>query len=146
MTHPFNVPGNWRVSLQLYSGLQGLVPCDGCPSRCYQCAETALQPGANAALAWDTGEVYGLSTPTRLPAPTTSSLMRTVVMWPEDGCFAQLHIEDAERCQGMQPGHTALPADVQGNTRTPSQVLQHRFRCVGNGLHGQVCHCSFHQL
>jgi hypothetical protein len=124
------------------SSLQGLVPCTGCAGGCYQCGETAIQPGNDTALAWDMGELYGLARPTRLPAPTTSSLSRTVVMWPQTGCFAKLHIEDAERSQGLEAGHTALPPSHKSKTLspllTPLQVLSKRFKCVGNGLHGQV--------
>jgi hypothetical protein len=123
---------------------QGLVPCTGCAGGCYQCGDAALQPGANPAIAWDMGEIYGLTDPTRLPAPTTSSLSRTVVMWPESGLYARLHIEDAERSQGMEAGHTALPPGECGSL-TPAQIQLERFKCVGNALHGEVC-AAFSQL
>jgi hypothetical protein len=118
--------------------MQGVVPCAGCAVGCYQCGGAALQPGDDAALAWDMGEIYGQANPTTLPAPTTSSLARTVVMWPRSGTFARLDIEDAERCQGMEPGHTALPPGSEAGSLKPPQVRTERFKCVGNALHGKV--------
>lgn len=97
-----------------------------------------MQPGVNAALAWDMGDIHGMTRPDRLPAPTTTSLARTIVMWPESGRFVKLDIGDAERSQGLQEGHTALPPNVIGPTLNAAQVLKQRFKCVGNGLHGQV--------
>jgi hypothetical protein len=108
------------------------------------------------------GEIYGLANPTRLPAPTTSSLARTVIMWPDTECYSRLNIEDAERCQGLEAGHTALPHSAiqvackhleaqtpalphsviaacrEIEALTPAQALTARFHCVGNGLHGEV--------
>lgn len=121
------------------------MPCKGCAGGCYQCVESGIKPGANAALAWDMSEIYGLADTSRLPAPTTSSLARTITMWPESQLYARLHIEDAERMQGLQPGHTALPSESSSSRSkklelTPAQVLTERFRCVGNALHGEVMH------
>jgi hypothetical protein len=68
-------------------------------------------------------------------------------MWPDTGCFASLHIEDAERAQGMEPGHTALPLatelanTLEGADLSPAQALTERFKCVGNALNGKVCTC-----
>jgi hypothetical protein len=59
-------------------------------------------------------------------------------MWPESGLFAKLSIEDAERSQGLEEGYTALPPTLKSKTLTPAQVLSERFKCVGNGFHGQV--------
>lgn len=89
------------------------------------------------ALAWDLGEIYGLADPSRLPSPTTSSLARTVVMRPERGSITRLHISDAERAQGMKPGHTS-PTPAQEASHSMKGLLKIRFRCVGNALPGLV--------
>jgi hypothetical protein len=117
--------------------MQGLAPCSGCMDRCYQCAGVGIEAGENCALAWDLGEIYGLTDPSRLPSPTTSSLARTVIMRPEAGTIQRLHIEDAERAQGLPAGYTSLP-DVQVSACSQKAVLKTRFRCVGNALPGEV--------
>lgn len=83
------------------------------------------------------GETGGLSDPTRLPAPTTSSLMRTWVMYPEQGSFVSLKVEDAERSQGLEPGHTAL-SRAEYPKCTDREAELKRWEAVGNGLHGEV--------
>jgi hypothetical protein len=117
--------------------VQGLEPCTGCLDTCYQCGKRGIQAGEDAALAWDSGEIYGLSDPTRLPSPTTASLARTVIMRPERGTITQLHILDAERAQGMQEEHTSLTRG-QSEKHIPKKILELRFRCVGNALPGLV--------
>jgi hypothetical protein len=117
--------------------MQGLAPCSGCMDGCYQCAGAGIAAGENCALAWDLGEIYGLTDPSRLPSPTTSSLARTVIMRPEAGTIQRLHIEDAERAQGLPAGYTSLP-DVQESGCSQKAVLKTRFRCVGNALPGEV--------
>jgi hypothetical protein len=87
------------------------------------------------ALAWDLGEIYGLSNPTRLPSPTTSNLARTIIMRPCAGTITRLGIRDAERAQGLPAGYTELPTGQECNQR---RELTHRFRCVGNALPGMV--------
>lgn len=119
--------------------MQGVEGCSGC-GKCAACSQSGEPQGEGAALAWDLGEIYGLAVPTRLPAPTTSSLARTVVCYTEPLRYAQLDIRDAERAQGLEPDHTRLPEDspsVQG--MTPAQLRAKRFHCVGNALHGKVC-------
>lgn len=122
---------------ELRLSLQGLEPCFGCIDVCYQCGERGLTAGDNAALAWDLGEIYGLGDPTRLPSPTTSSLARTVVMHPEQGTVTRLHVTDAERAQGMMPGHTRLTPE-QEEKYSAKSLLKARFRCVGNAVPGVV--------
>jgi hypothetical protein len=56
------------------AGAQGSSPCAGCRDSCYQCCERGIREGEDAALAWNLGEIYGLSDPSRLPSPTTTSL------------------------------------------------------------------------
>jgi hypothetical protein len=117
--------------------LQGLAPCEGCNDLCYQCGEEDDRCGEDTAYAWDLGEIYGLSNPTRLPSPTTSSLRRTVIMRPHTGTITRLDIADAERAQGLPVGYTALPAE-DTDSYTVKGVLNARFHCVGNALPGMV--------
>ena len=84
------------------------------------------------------GNIGGLANPTRLPAPTTNSLARSTIVWPATGRAARLAIEDAERSQGLPAGYTALSPEVTVARMTSLQVQAARFKCVGNGLHGQV--------
>lgn len=86
-------------------------------------------------LAWNMGDIYGSSNPTRLPAPTTCSWSQTWIMWPLEGYFCKLHILDAERAQGLPPGHTARDGADPGNTEGSRTQ---RFKCVGNALPGEV--------
>jgi hypothetical protein len=117
--------------------MQGLEPCPGCPDRCYQCGNKGFQAGEDGVLAWDVGEIFGLSDPSRLPAPTTVSLARTVIMRPERGSVTRINIQDAERAQGMQVGHTAVtPAEEAACDEKTNLAL--RFRCVGNAMPGVV--------
>ena len=107
-----------------------MKPCVGCDVGCFQCAPATLKPAAKVALACDTGDLFGAALPLSLPAPTKSSLGRTVVIYPEDGevgAFCQLHIEDAERSQGLAPGYTEA-----AGSRTQ------RFKQVGNAVHAKV--------
>lgn len=124
----------WHI-VNLCHCVQGLAACTGCRSGCYQCAPEKIAKGEHTVLSWDLGEIYGASSPTSLPSPTTNSLARTVLMWPEAGLYSRLHIKDAERAQGMQPGHTELPGQQGRAGKTGDAV---RFKCVGNALPGQV--------
>ena len=120
--------------------MQGILRCDGCGcDGCAQCGCAGDAKQVRKTLAWDIGEIYGHAEPTTLPAPTTSSLARTVVMWPGSGQFAQLDIRDAERAQGLSPGHTEIPNLPEGlKGLSAAGVLAQRFKCVGNALHGKV--------
>lgn len=90
-------------------------------------------------MAWDMGEIGGLSKPDRLPAPTTSSLARTVIVRPEPLSFCRLDIRDAERAQGLEPDYTWLPASAAPVAAlTAVQLRAKRFTCVGNALLGKV--------
>jgi hypothetical protein len=115
--------------------MQGLEPCPGCRNICYQCGKKGIRAGQDAAHAWDIGELFALSDPTRLPSPTTNSLARTVIMHPERGSITRLHIWDAERAQGMKVGHTCV---TLGEVTASSQksFLKLRFRFVGNAVTG----------
>lgn len=119
--------------------VQGLAACTGCRGGCYQCAPVQLAKGENAVLTWDLGEIFGASNPTSLPSPTTSSLSRTILMWPEAGLYSRLHIADAERAQGLKPGHTALPEVlVKSGKFGHGECRSARFKCVGNAMPGEV--------
>ena len=80
-------------------------------------------------------ELMGKANPTCLPAPTTCGWARTVIMWPLEGTFCRLDIRDAERAQGLQPGHTAVDSAEPGDT---DGVRTKRFELVGNALPGEV--------
>lgn len=98
---------------------------------CYQCSSLMSGDGESA-LAWDLGEIYGLSDPTRLPSPTTNSCSRTVVLLPKTCSAVHLDIRDAERVQGLQPGYTVAP------TAGVRAALSCRWQCVGNALPGCI--------
>ena len=118
--------------------VQGVTGCADCGS-CASCTGGISVNDAGAAVAWDLGEIYGLAEPCKLPAPTTTSLARTVVCYAHSRTWAQLDIRDAERAQGLQPDHTWLPEDSQARSGlTAAQLRATRFRCVGNALHGGV--------
>lgn len=92
-----------------------------------------------AVIAWDKGEVCGKTDPTTLPSATTVSFARTVIISPGTWQFAMLDIRDAERAQGLEPGHTEVSVDfIRKLKLTPLQVLERRFKCVGNALPGKV--------
>lgn len=119
--------------------VQGLAACTGCRSGCYQCAPVHLAKGEHTVLTWDMGEIFGASNPTSLPSPTTSSLSRTVLMWPEAGLYSRLHINDAERAQGLKAGHTALLERQARDGRSGhADCRSARFKCVGNAMPGEV--------
>lgn len=127
--------------LQHRQGVQGITGCGAC-GRCAACSNAAQIGVAGAALAWDMGEICGLAKPDRLPAPTTSSLARTIIVRPEPLSFCRLDIRDAERAQGMEADYTWLPATAEPVAAlTAVQLRAKRFACVGNGLVGKVRHC-----
>ena len=99
------------------------------------CSPAQLRRGETPDVAWNICEVYGCSNPTCLPASTTTSWLRTVLIWPLQGVFCKLHIEDAEAAQGLLRGHTAI------NPQNPDADRAARFKCVGNAQPGQV-RCS----
>lgn len=107
------------------------LPTGTCGQGCYLCKLL----DRTEAMAWNLGEIAGLADPTRLPAPTTNSLDRTVVVFPETEAYCRVHIKDAERLQGLTPDHTHLP---DGGGLTAAAERAKRFMVVGNGLQGEV--------
>lgn len=109
--------------------MQGLVECGGCREGCFHCAPPPRH--AATVFCWNTGEVFGAANPTLLPAPTTNSHSRIVLVWAAVGTFSKLDIVDAERAQGLPPDYT-LVAGSQLATKA------RRFQCAGTALPGQV--------
>lgn len=109
--------------------MQGIHACGWCSAGCYQCAPATLAPGKHTAVAFDVGDMFGSAQPFSVPAPTTSSLYRRIIMWPEGGegwAFCTPHIEDAERLNVLESGHTVgLPITVH-------------YMMVGNANHAKV--------